>query len=449
MRIVIANAAVVTVDASNTVLDRAWIDVRDGAIAAIATEPLDEGGADQVIDATDKVVLPGLVNSHPHLFQTLIRGIYAEVSFERWLRAIYRCGQALTPDDCTLAAQVGCLESLRSGVTTLVDHSFLDRGIELSEPTIRGMTSSGIRSVFARTIIDVDWFAPPEAVETPEAGLRQVDRLFDAFAGEVGPMLTILTGGNTPGASASADMARAATAYAKARGIGQSMHIASNAGVIRSLREHVGRDGVVAWLDEIGALGGPILGAHSVHLSADEIAIMARQGMSVAHNPLSNMFLGDGFAPVSDMLAAGVNVALGSDGAASNNSQDMFEALKIATLLQRARVQDGRAVTVEQGLRMATINGARALGMDHVIGSVEVGKRADLIVVDLKSAPHNTAVHDIPSHLVYSAKSTDVRHVLVDGVLRLQDREPTWIDEGELLARADVAGRAIVSRLEA
>jgi 5-methylthioadenosine/S-adenosylhomocysteine deaminase len=236
-------------------------------------------------------------------------------------------------------------------------------------------------------------------------------------------------------------------AFASEHGLGQSMHIASNEGTLRALKQYLNHDGVIDWLEENDALGPRTVAAHSVHVSGDEIAIMARRGISVAHNPLSNMFLGDGIAPISDMIAAGVNVAIGTDGAASNNSQDMFEALKIATMLQRARVRDATLVSAEEGLRMATINGARALGLEDLVGSIEVGKRADLAVVDLNTAPHNVAVHDIPSHLVYSARSTDVRHVLVDGELRMRDRVVTWVEEAELLRKADRAGREIVGRL--
>lgn len=434
-------------DVNDRVLPHAWVDVRDGEIASVSAAPIRAPEA-QRVDARGKVVMPGIVNAHTHLFQTLIRGVYEEMSFPDWLRAIYACGRALTPEDSFVSAQLGCLESMRSGVTTVVEHQFLNRGEQLAESTIAGMRSTGIRVALARTIMDLGDLAPREMLETPEQGLRSFERLWDAHRDELGDgMLTLLTGANTPGASSTGELARATRTFAEERGVGQSMHLAESASVIRTVRERYGQPGVVAWLESIDALGPRILAAHSVHLTRDEIAIMARRGMSVSHNPVSNMFLGDGIAPVVELLAAGVNVALGTDGAASNNTQDMFEVLKISSLLQRVRLQDGAAVPPMQALRMATINGAKALGLDHRVGSVEAGKRADLVMLDLRAAAHTVAVHDVVSQVVYCARAADVEMVIVDGRIVVSGRAATRIDEPRLLAEAQTAGERLVARL--
>jgi 5-methylthioadenosine/S-adenosylhomocysteine deaminase len=186
-------------------------------------------------------------------------------------------------------------------------------------------------------------------------------------------MLTLMTGPNTPGVSASGELSQETKRYADEHGLRISAHIAESASVVTAVEKRYARHGVVHWLDELGALGPKMIAAHSVHLTPDEVQIFAERGVSVAHNPVSNMFLGDGIAPIVEMLAAGVTVALGTDGAASNNSQDMFEVTKMAGLLQRAHHQDARAVSPTQALRMATINGAKALGLDHLVGSIEVG----------------------------------------------------------------------------
>ena len=190
-----------------------------------------------------------------------------------------------------------------------------------------------------------------------------------------------------------------------------------------------------------------VIAAHSVHVSSDEIAIMARRGVSVCHNPVSNLFLGDGFAPVAEMLAADVTVALGTDGAASNNSQDMFEVIKMAGLVQRARKQDPHAITPMQALRMATIGGARALGIDRLVGSIELGKRADLTMVDLYRGPHTIAFHNVASQLVHCARPSNVDVVMVDGRVLLEAGRMVDLDEAELLATAQAAGRRLVERL--
>jgi 5-methylthioadenosine/S-adenosylhomocysteine deaminase len=159
------------------------------------------------------------------------------------------------------------------------------------------------------------------------------------------------------------------------------------------------------------------------------------------------MFLGDGMAPIVEMLGAGVTVALGTDGAASNNSQDMFEVTRVASLLQRARLQDPNAVSPAQALRMATINGARALGLDHLVGSIEAGKRADIIMLDLYRSPHNVAVHNVVSHLVHCARASDVDTVMVDGRVLMEDRLVVGLDESEFLNTAQQTGRRLVERL--
>jgi 5-methylthioadenosine/S-adenosylhomocysteine deaminase len=260
-------------------------------------------------------------------------------------------------------------------------------------------------------------------------------------------MLTLMTGPNTTGVSASGEAAVACQRFALERGLRVSAHIAESCSVLDTVRTRHNRPGVIVWLDELGALGPNWLAAHSVHVSAEEIAIMARRGVCVAHNPVSNMFLGDGIAPVVEMLGAGVTVALGTDGPASNNSEDMFEVLKVAGLLQRAHHRDPQAVTPIQALRMATVNGAKALGLDHLVGSLEPGKRADLIALDLSRAPHNVAVHDVVSHLVHCAKATDVELAMVDGRILMEDRRVAGLDEPALLAQAQATGETLVKRL--
>ena len=450
MHLLIEDVTAVTANARNEVLPHAWIEIRDGQIVAISDRPIEADGVDRRVDGSGRVVMPGIVNAHTHLFQTLIRGVYEQMPFLDWLRAIYRCGAYLTREDCFVAAQLGCVESIKGGVTTVVDHHFLNRGTELPEGTLAGMESVGVRRVIARTIMDVGGIAPPEVVETPAQGLRSVEDLLRLLGPRVDrAMCSVMTGPNTPGASATAELARATHDFAEQHGIGQSMHVAESASVVRAVRERHGHEGVVAWLDDAGALGPGTLAAHSVHLTSEEIRTLAARGVSVAHNPVSNLFLGDGIAPVVEMLQAGVNVALGTDGAASNNTQDMFQVLKMAPLLQRGHLEDPDAVPPTQAIRMATINGARALGLDRLVGSLEPGKRADLIMLDLFAAPHTVAVHNVLSHLVHCASAADVQMTMVDGQILMERRELCGLDEQKLLADAQAQGEDLVRRLSA
>jgi 5-methylthioadenosine/S-adenosylhomocysteine deaminase len=448
MRYLFEGATVLTMDDADRVLDSGWVAVEDGAIISVTPTAPDRWAPDRRIDARHKVIMPGIVNAHTHLYQVLIRGVYEHLPFIAWLRSIYYCGRTLTAEECYVSARLGTLESIRSGVTTLVDHHFLNRGEELPEATLAGMREMGVRTVLARVIMDLGDLAPPEVVETPEQGLRSVERLLDAHRAELGDgMLTLMTGPNTPGVSASAELARETKRWADARGLRLSAHIAESTSVVDAVKRRYGVDGVVRWLDQAEALGPTLVAPHSVHLTPDEVRIYAQRGVSVSHNPISNMFLGDGVAPVVQMLEAGVNVALGTDGAASNNTQDMFQVLKAAPLLQRAHNHQPHAIQPMQALRMATRNGAKALGLDHLVGSLEPGKRADLIVLDLYRAPRNVAVHNIPSHLVHCAMSADVELVMVDGRVLMENGEVAGVDEPRLLHEAQQVGERLVQRL--
>jgi 5-methylthioadenosine/S-adenosylhomocysteine deaminase len=183
-----------------------------------------------------------------------------------------------------------------------------------------------------------------------------------------------------------------------------------------------------------------------VHVSKDEIAILKQTGASVSHNPVSNMMLGDGVAPVVEMLRQGVNVALGTDGAASNHSQDLFDTMKAASLLQKVQHRDAGVIDAYSVLRMATAGGAKALGLDSLCGTIEVGKRADLILIDL-AAIHNQPVNEVFSQLVHCAKASDVRTVMVNGEIVMRDRDLTGVDEEQILADAKIANRDLMRRI--
>jgi 5-methylthioadenosine/S-adenosylhomocysteine deaminase len=444
---VIANCTAITMDPELRVLSPAWISISDGMITRIASTP-DVHASGRVIDGSGKVLIPGIVNAHTHLWQTLIRGKYELMPFNDWLAAIYACRDHLTPDDCRTSAQLGGLESLRSGVTTVVDHQFLHRGSDLAHGAIEGLLDVGIRSVVARTIMDEGAIVPATACETAEAGLDSVTELLTHYKDlRARGLLTVMTGPNTPGVSASIDLAQATISFCRDNGIRQSMHLAESPTVREAVRKRFGSDGVIQWLAAGDALGPETLAAHCVDLTPADIAVLAEHRVSVAHNPVSNLFLADGIAPVAEMLAAGVVVGLGTDGAASNNSQDMFEVTKMATLLQRART--GRADILEpmRSLQLATLDSARAVGIDHLVGSIEVGKRGDLVLIDLQRGVHNVAVHDPVSALIHTARPCDVDTVLVDGRVLLEDGKATNIDEPGLLVKAQEAGESLIRKL--
>lgn len=444
----IAEATLLTVDPQDQIIAPAWIRIQNGVIEEVSAKPLAPLDNEEVIDAKQRIVMPGLVNTHTHLFQTLLRGVYEERPLAIYLDYIYRSGLELTREDSKISGMLGSIEAIRSGATTAVDHHFLNRIEALAEGTIEGMLEVGIRSLLARTVMDIGDALPPQILERPEDGLRAVKNLLERYAAQCkSRLLTIMTGPNTPGVNASADAVIATRDFAKKHGIRQSAHVAEYKGAVEAVKRRYGHNGVVEWLNHIDALGPDFLAVHAVQVRPEEIGHLARSGTTVSHNPFSNLFCGDRNAPISDYLHAGMTVGFGTDGGANNNAQGVLDALRITRLLQRTHPTDPTAITPEKALRMATIEGARSIGLDDIIGSIEPGKRADLIIIDYEEVAHTVPTHDVVVQLVHSIKGTDVRSAMVDGRFILRDRKMLTVDEPAVLKAAAKAGHDLVRRL--
>lgn len=417
----------------------------DGLITEVDSgAPREIAKGEAVIDGSGCVLMPGLVNAHTHLYQVLLRAVWEDLELMPWLKRIYGCAQVLTPEHFYTGSLLGCVESIRSGVTTVCEHNFLNPSPECARETIRAMQDAGLRAVFARTIMDSGAIVPACTKEKPDQAFRLIEELVARH--QNANQLTFMTGPNTPPINTTADLLREVRRFADASGLGISAHVAESHSVVDAVRQQHGKSGVVEFLQEFGIPAKNSIFAHSVHVSSDEIHILRETGTSVSHNPVSNMMLGDGVAPVVDMLRQGVNVALGTDGAASNHSQDLFDTMKAASLLQKVHHQDAGAIKPHDVLRMATIGGARALGLDSLCGSIEVGKRADLILVDIDTA-HSQPVNDIFSQIVHCAKASDVQTVIVDGEILMRDRQLTRLDDREILAKAKRANRDLMNRV--
>ena len=444
----IAGATVFTVNANDEIISPCWVRIRDGVIETVSAQPIAPDPNEELIDATGRLLLPGFVNTHTHLFQTLFRGVYEERPLAVYLDYIYRSGTMLEPEDCRHSAMLGCLEQIRSGATTVVDHHFLNRDSSLAEGTIEGMLAVGVRGVVARTVMDIGDGLPPQILERPEAGLRSVEALLKRYHKEhQSGMMTIMTGPNTAGVNASEKAVLATQEFARAHSIRRSSHIAEYRGAVEAVRRRYGYFGVVEWLSRIGALGPDLVAVHAVHVRPEEIAKMAEAGTSVSHNPFSNLFCGDRNAPVSDYLRAGIPVGFGTDGAANNNAMGVLDALRITRSLQRTHLNDPEAISPEKAIRMATIEGARAIGLDGLVGSIEPRKCADLIVIDYGEMPHTVPTHNLLVQLVHSVKQSDVRTVIVNGRVIMRDRTILTVDEKSVLEAATIAARNLVKRL--
>lgn len=421
-----------------------YVRLRDGVITALdAGKPTADDDA-QEIDGEGCVLMPGFVNAHTHLYQVLLRAVWEDLELIPWLKRIYGCARVLQPEHFYAGSLLGCVEAIRSGVTTLCEHNFLNPSPECAFETIRAIQESGVRAVFARTIMDTGEIVPECTREKPEQAFRRVEEILARH--ERSDRLQFMTGPNTPPINTTAGLLKEIRRFADDKALGLSAHVAESHSVVECVRREHGKNGVVELLHEFGILGSNSIFAHSVHISKDEIALLKQTGTSVSHNPVSNMMLGDGVAPVVEMLSQGVNVALGTDGAASNHSQDLFDTMKAASLLQKVHYQDAGVIDPYSVLRMATACGAKALGLDSLCGTIEVGKRADLILLDLDTV-HNQPVNDVFSQIVHCAKASDVRTVMVDGEILLRDRQLKRHDENHLIAEARQANRDLMARV--
>jgi 5-methylthioadenosine/S-adenosylhomocysteine deaminase len=406
--------------------------------------PLRTANGDQIIDATGCVLMPGLVNAHTHLYQVLLRAVWEDLELMPWLRRIYGCARVLRPEHFYAGSLFGCIEAIRSGVTTLCEHNFLNPSPDCAFETIRAIQDSGLRAVFARTIMDTGEIVPDCVKENSEAAFRHIESLLTKHKGGSG--LTFMTGPNTPPINTTPELLKEIRRFADDKSIGISAHVAESKSVVECARQQHGKAGVVEFLHEFDLAAPNSIFAHSVHVSQDEIALLEQTGTSVSHNPVSNMMLGDGVAPVVEMLRQGVNVALGTDGAASNHSQDLFDTMKAASLLQKVHHQDAGIIEPYAVLRMATAGGAKALGLSSLCGTIEVGKRADLVLVNLETI-HSQPINDIFSQIVHCAKASDVRTVIVNGEILMRDRQLTRLDEMRILADAKIANRDLMERV--
>ncbi len=421
-----------------------YVRVSDGVIKAVGGGTPPPTAADEdAIDGSGCVLMPGLINAHTHLYQVLLRAVWEDLELMPWLKRIYGCARVLTPEHFFAGTLLGCVEAIRGGVTTVCEHNFLNPSPECAIETLRAMQHSGLRAVFARTVMDDGEIVPECTRETADQAFRRIE---DILAKYRHSGIRFMTGPNTPPINTTAELLGEIRRFADANSIGISAHVAESKSVLERVRREHGKGGVVEYLQQFNIPGKNSIFAHAVHVSADEIGILKETSTSVSHNPVSNMILGDGVAPVVEMLRQGVNVALGTDGAASNHSQDLFDTMKAASLLQKVHHHDAGIIKPYDVLRMATIGGAKALGLDSLCGTVEVGKRADLILVDTE-AVHQQPVNDIFSQLVHCAKASDVRTVIVDGELIMRERRLVGLDDKQVLADAKAANRDLINRL--
>jgi cytosine/adenosine deaminase-related metal-dependent hydrolase len=437
----------VTMDGDRRRIPDGGLWAEDGVIRQVGrTEDL-PARADQVLDARGMVVIPGLVNTHHHLYQTLTRALpeVEAAGLFTWLRNLYLVWAELTPEAVYVSAKVGLAELLLSGCTATTDHLYLfPNGVRLDDEILAAQ-ELGVRFHPCRGSMSLGrsrgGLPPDEVVEDEEAVLRDWERVVDAFHDpQPYAMCRIAVAPCSP-FSVTPDLMREAAAWARSKGVLLHTHVAET---LDEERFCVDRFGMrpVAYMERLGWVGPDVWYAHAVHLNADEVRLMAETGTGVAHCPSSNMRLGSGIAPVVEMRRAGVRVGLAVDGSASNDASHMLAEARQALLLQRVR-HGAEALRAEEALEMATVGGARVLGRDD-IGSLEPGKAADFAGFRLDTLDYAGA-HDPVSALLL-CQPQRAALVVVNGKVRVWNGEVVGLDLGALVARHNAIAQEMVAR---
>ena len=435
--ILLVGGTIVTMDEHLTVVTDGVVAVHGSKIVAIGTrtEILEQYTGKEQVDCTRKYIMPGLVNAHTHVPMTLLRGMADDLRLDVWLLGYIMPAERefVNEEFCYLGTQLACAEMIRGGVTTFCDMYYFESEIA------RATSEAGMRAMLCESILK---FPVPDA-ETYETSLAYTRQFIQTWLND--PLIK-------PTIAPHAPYSNTLETLQKSRDIALEfarplmIHIAETR---REVDDNVAEHGksVVPWVKDTGLLDvDGVLMAHCVHVDEHEMRIMQKHNVSVAHCPSANLKLASGIAPIAQMLSMGINVAIGTDGPASNNDLDMFEEMRLAALIAKVNPADPTALPARTALTMATRNGARALRMEHQIGSLEVGKLADIIVVDSR-ATHNMPHYDfnpeaVYSQIVYATKSNDVQHTMVHGKFLMRDRQLLTLDEEAIKQKAsDVAAK--------
>lgn len=446
--ILLDHAYLVTVDAERRVIPDGWLHVVDDTIAAIGTADEQKPAADEVLDMAGMLVMPGLINGHNHHWASLFKNTGEGLLLEPWLDQVtLPLKSVLTNDDFRVAAYLGAIEQIRTGTTCSLNHAVNENDESSMQAFIEPVLDIGIRQLVTKELRDAPdpvfstKYPPHDYPRSRDEELALAESLVDRWDGAGGTVhmgLAIETGANWMLHNSTSDeIIQAGVELARRRNLKITNHCSAGTAwlSIKEFRDATG-GGDVDYLVRVGALVDNWVLIHCLWLTDLEIDHIARAGASVISNPVSNAYSSDGIAPLKQMFAAGVNVGLGSDGAYVNCSMDMVEQMKFAALIQNVTHLDPALMSAERVIEMATINAARALGLDHLIGSLEVGKRADIVAFDLNKA-HATVGNRPIAALVFSAHGTDVDTVIVNGKVLLRNSQLTTFDgEQEVLSEA-------------
>lgn len=425
MSVLLRGGYLVTQDASRRAFAGDVL-VEGGRIVSVGTV---DDSAEEEIDCTGCAVLPGFINLHTHVANSLLRGVADDVALEEMLPIAYAVDAKLTRRDVQSGALLGCLEMIRSGTTSFHDLFFWE------DEVARAVRESGMRGFLS-------WVTLDEAITTQRGSpLKNAEAFVAKHKGDDSVTASVGVQGVY---AASEETFLRAKEIAERQGVRLHAHVSETRGEVERHRKTTGLR-PIDWLEKIGFLDPRLTAAHCVWATMNEVRALARHGVSVAHCAVSNMKLASGgVAPVPEMLEEGVSVGLGTDSPLSNNTMDLFSDMKVTALLHKASRWDARVMPAQAVLDLATIGAARALRMDSEIGSIEVGKRADLAVVSLRG-PHTTPFYpeNVIRHLVYACRGSDVTATIVEGKVVMADRAVRTFDEHDVVERARETAREL------
>jgi 5-methylthioadenosine/S-adenosylhomocysteine deaminase len=431
---ILAHGTVITMDDTFTLINDGAVAIRGDAIAAIGPtdQILRDHMADEIVDCHHCAIMPGLVNAHTHVPMTLLRGLADDLRLDVWLMGYMMPVERefVTPDFVRLGTLLGCAEMIRSGITSFADMYYFEDAI--AEATVQ----AGLRGVLAETVLK---FPSPDAASY-EDSIESCRLFIQKWKGHA---LIVPAVGPHAHYTCPPEVLEACVALATEYDVPLHTHVAETAFEVEESRKEHGMP-VVPWIRRYGLLETKLIAAHCVHVDSGEIRTLKNAGAGVVHNPSSNLKLASGIAPVKEMIEIGMKLGIGTDGTASNNDLDMFEEMRLASFLAKGATHDPLVAPARTSLMLATIGGARAIHLDQLTGSLELGKRADIAVVDLTGL-HNTPRFNrepemVYSQLVYACKSSDVRDVWCNGRALMRDRALLTVDLPTVMAQAqDIA----------
>ncbi len=429
--LVISGGTILTLGPKN-IIEEGMVAIQDGDIVGLGkiNELKNSFRAKERLDARDCLIMPGLINSHTHASMVCFRGLADDLPLKEWLtNYIFPAESRMDENLVYRGAMLACAEMIRSGTTTFCDMYLFE------DMVARAAKEAGMRAVVGEVLYDA--FDSPNG-KSPEANIEYGEWLIEKWKGD-----TLITPAVEPHATytCSPDFLLKTKALSEKHGVSLIIHLSESKDEVEGIKKQYGKTPVYH-LESLGLLDSNLIADHCVCLSNGEIDTLARYGVKVAHNPESNMKLAAGVAPVPEMISRGIVVGLGTDGPASNNNLDMFQEMDMAAKLQKVFKADPAVMNAKEVVEMATIKGAELLGLQDQIGSLEEGKKADLIVIDLNS-PHLIPLYNIYSHLVYAVSGSDVRDTVINGKLVMKNRNLLTLDEEEVMAKVNEIAKGI------